>query len=279
MAFTYKLPKFEADAAAVLDTPNAGTDNDLAQGVLTLLNEAGDDALVVKMGEITGWKYDDYAAGTANEIDVDFTTATLLANSVYSISLKLPYLVNFFGGGAHATADAQQSDAIYTSRTYKVYTGAAPIGANFAEDVANAMRDAINADLYAAFSATAAAGVLTVTADSASAGAFISNVSNAPGATVSDATPWVSPLGTPDEVKDYVSSDLVSGAGYDRYVIEYNKFIRHNAVKGLEVVKPAIFVLFVDKDNAGNATFVAGLTAMLDGSHTPPADYLGAPSM
>lgn len=269
-----KLPKIIADGAAIVDTPLAA-DTALATGVLTLKDEAGNDAIDVKIVDIKGWSYDAYAAGTANVNDIDLTPATLVANTLYSISIKLPYVVNFFGGGGHATSDARESNAVYTTRTYTVSTDATPT----ATELGDAFAARINADVDACFSASAAAGVITITADSAESGAFIVNISNIAGATVADTTPWVSPVGLPSEATEYVNADLVVGAGYNRYVIEYGKAIRHNAVKGNEVVKPAKFIYFIDKDDAGSAAAVTLLTSILDGSYATVADYLGAPQV
>ena len=271
---TSKLPKIIADSAAIVDTPVAG-DTALATGVLTLKNEAGGEALNVKISDIVGWAYDAYSAGTANENELDFTGATLLANTLYSISIKLPYTVAFFNGGAHATAGTRETEAVYTTRTYKVSTDATPT----ATELAAAFATRINADLDACFTASDAAGVLTITADSADSGAFIVDVSNIAGTTVTDSTPWVSPVGTITEAQGQVNADLVIAAGYSRYIIDYRKPIRHNAVKGNEVIKPAKFIYYIDKDDAGAGAAVTLLTSILDGSYATVADYLGAPQV
>jgi hypothetical protein len=275
MSLEYRLPKIEADSAAVVDTILAA-DTALATGVLTLKNEAGTDVIDVKISDITGWKYDAFAAGTANVIDIDLTGVSLIANNMYSLSIKLPYAVNFFRGGAHATSDARESDAVYVTRTYKVPTDATPT----ATELADAFALRINGDLEAKFSATAAVGVISVTADSAEGGAFIVDISNLSGATVADTAAWVSPVGSVSEVLDQMGdASLVVAAGYNRYVIEYNKGIRHNAVKGLKVLKPSKFVYYIDKDDAGAAAGVILLTSILDGSYATVADYLGAPNV
>jgi hypothetical protein len=143
MNFNYGLPKVNADRGAFITTPLA----------------AGTDVLDVKISDIVGWKYNAYNAGTANEVDVDFATNGIIeANKAYSLTVRAPYVVNFFGGGAHATADARESRAIYVTRTYTVYTNAAPVGASFAEDLADLFAARITADTKAYFSATAATG-------------------------------------------------------------------------------------------------------------------------
>lgn len=265
MSANYKLPKIENSGAGLIITPVAG-DTALATGVLTLKNEAGGNALEVKISDITGWKYDAYAAGTANVVDVDLTAAVLVANTQYSLTVKAPYAQNFFGGG-------QETNAVYATRTYTVSVDATPTVAELqALFIAR-----INADLNACFTAASAAGdIVRITAASALAGSLLV-YTTVSGATIADQTAWVEPVGTVDEAKLYVNADLVVGAGYNRYVIESRKFIRHNAVKGNEVVKPEIFVYLIDKDNAGTGAAVTLLTSILDGSYVTTADYLGAP--
>jgi phage tail sheath gpL-like len=195
----------------------------------------------------------------------------LVADNAYSISIKLPNVVNFFGGGGHATADARESDAVYVTRTYTVYTDATPSAAELAE----LFRDRINADLYAAFDATAAAGVIELTACDATAGAFIIDVSNITGATTATPTANVLPVGLPLEVERYVDPSTVTAASYDRHIIKFRKFVNHNAVKGLEVVKEQALIVYSDTTDTLNAT----LEPILDGTHVPASDYLGAPEV
>lgn len=266
MSANYKLPKIQNSGAGIVDTPLAA-DTALATGVLTLKNEAGGDALEVKISDITGWKYDAYAAGTAHVVDVDLTAAVLVANTSYSLTVVAPYVQNFFGGG-------QETNAVYATRTYTVAVDATPTVAELhALFIAR-----INADLNACFTAADGGGdIVRITAASALAG-NMTVTTTASGATVADQTAWVEPVGSVDEAKLYVNADLVIGAGYNRYVIESRKFIRHNAVKGNEVVKPEVFVYLIDKDDAGSAAAVTLLTSILDGTYATTADYLGAPA-
>lgn len=264
MSFTYKLPKIGADNGAAIVTPVAG-DTALAQGELTLKDEAGNAALTVKISDITGWGYAAYAAGTAHVVDVDYTAATLIGDNLYSLVVDAPYVVHFFGGG-------QETNAVYATRQYTVSTDATPT----ATELAAAFEAAILADTNACFTASAAVGVLTITASSASAGE-LSVSTTAPGATVADSVAWVSPVGTTEEAEAELGVNL-SGAGYNRYIIEYNKFIRHAAVKGLKAAKSEKFVYYIDKDNAGTAAAVTLLTSILNGSYATVAGYLGAPN-
>jgi hypothetical protein len=273
MAFTYKLPRLNADKGFAVDTPVAGTTEDLTQGELTLLDEANETAIQVLISDITGWKYDAYNAGTAQVQTVDFTTATLIADNTYSLTVFVPYVVNFFGGGGGATAGTRESRAVYTTRTYTVSTDATPT----ANELSTAFEARILADTYACFSAANAAGVLTITAASAEGGEMEISTT-APGATIAVTTPWVSPVGTVAEVQQETGDTVLGGTTYNRYVIEYREYLRNANVKGLQAVKPAKLVYYLDSADAGTAATVTAITAILDGSHATVADFLGAPN-
>lgn len=266
MAFNYKLPKIqELDGLSVLTTP-AATDAVLASGVLTVLDESGNNAIVIKASDLLGFRYDAYTTGTASVVEVDLSAAVLVANNIYSLTVSAPYVQNFFGGG-------QETKAVYIPRTYTVSVGAAPV----AQDLLDAFLAAINSDPSAYFSAAdLGAGVLEITAASALAGELFVETGT-PGAVVTIATSWVAPVGTPTEVANYTNDAVLIAGTYDRYIIEYRKVIRHNAVSGLGVIKKATALVYADSATA--ALFIAELTPILDGSYTPVADYLGCPAI
>jgi hypothetical protein len=271
MPTLYKLPKINADMALHLDTPVAG-DTVLANGVLTVKDEAGDVALVVKMSDITSYSYAVAAAGTANVVNVVLTSTPLAAGASYSITISAPYVQNFFGGG-------QETGAIYQARTYTVSFAPAPVAAPTVDQIGAALQARIAADPSAYFTATYTAGsdTLAITANSALAGPLKIETSFAlaTGA-ITDATAWVSPVGTIDEVSQYINSTLLTSASYSRFIIRYRKFIRHNAVTGNEVVKPSICLAYIDSTDT---TAITLLTNILSGAATPVANYLGAPAV
>lgn len=273
MAISYKLPKVQdVDQVAILDTPVAG-DTALANGVLTIKNEAGSNAIVVKASDLLSFRQTDYSAGTANVVNVVLTGVTMVANTEYVLTVNAPYVQNFFGGG-------KETGATYQTRTYVVGVDGTPtvdeLGALFAARIA--------ADAKAYFTATytSASDTLAITAASASAGALV--VVAPTGATISDATAWVSPSGSVTEVLSYINNPaLVVAAGYSRYIISYRKMIRHNAVTGLQVCKPVNSLVYLDKDNAGTAAAVTLLTSILNGSYGTSyatlAKYCGCPAV
>ena len=227
----------------------------LATGVLTF-NNLGELGLAIRSFDIIDYSKDDYTAGVAEVATIDLTASTLVANNIYSLSVKLPNTIAFFGGNAHATSDTRESDAIYVTRTYKVSTDATPSATELA-------------DLFAAL------GVITITAQDATAGSFILNVSNIVGTVITVTTANVLPVGEPKEVMTYINADLVTAGSYDRHVIKYRKYIRHNAVKGNKVVKEEKIILFSTVASNLGVT----LDPILDGSYVTVADYLGAPEV
>lgn len=267
MAITFKLPKIDADSALLLNTPVAATDVVLANGVLTVKDESGANALVLKASDLINFDYNAYAAGTANVVDVDLTGVTIVNNGVYSLTIYAPYVKNFFGGG-------QESGAVYQTRTYTVSLDATATVA----ELQAAFIARINADVNAYFSATSQAGdVVRITADAAGFGPL---TVNAPaGATVADQTAWVSPVGAADEVLQYIPDTALVSGTYNRYVITYRKFIRHNIVNGLQVAKPVQAIVYLRSTDAGTAATVTKLTNILSGAYTPVADYLGCPAV
>lgn len=268
MAITFKLPKIDADSALLLNTPVAATDVVLANGVLTVKDESGANALVLKASDLINFDYNAYAAGTANVVDVDLTGVTIVNNGVYSLTIYAPYVQNFFGGG-------QESGAVYQTRTYTVSLDATATVA----ELQAAFVARINADVNAYFSATSQAGdVVRIAADAAGFGPL--TVEAPAGSTVADQTAWVAPVGSADEVIQYIpNAALVTGNTYNRYVITYRKFIRHNIVNGLQVAKPVQAIVYLKSTDAGTGATVTKLTSILDGSWATVADYLGCPAV
>jgi hypothetical protein len=266
MNFNYKLPRVQdLDGLSVLTTP-AATDAVLASGVLTVLDESGNNAIVIKASDLLGFRYDAYTTGTASVVEVDLSAATLVDDNIYSLTVSAPYVQNFFGGG-------QETKAVYIPRTYTVSVGVSPT----TQDLLDAFLAAINSDPAAYFSAADLGGsVLEITADSALAGPLFVETGT-PGAVITIATVWVAPVGTPTEVARYTNDATLIAGTYDRYIIQYRRIIRHNAVSGLGVIKNATALVYADSATA--AAFIAELTPILDGSYTPVADYLGCPAV
>jgi hypothetical protein len=270
MAVLFKLPKLDVDAVVVLNTPVDGADNVLANGVLTVLDEAGNDALILKATDWLNFKYDAYTAGTANVVEVDLSLVTIVNNGVYTLTISAPYAVSFFTGGT-------ETNAVYQPRTYTVSLDATAT----TQELLDAFLARINADTFAYFTAADLGGnVLEITENNPGYGPL--NVVAPSGATVADAVggAWVSPVGSANEVLQYVPNNttVLSTGQYNRFIITYRKLIRHNIVNGLQVVKPVRVLVYTDSNDAGTAAFDAGLTTILSGAGTA-ADYLGCPQV
>ena len=270
MNFNYKLPKVqELDGLSVLNTPVAATDVVLASGVLTIKDESGADAIALKACDLLGFRYNAYTAGTANVVDVELAAITFPVNGnvTYALTISAPYVQNFFGGG-------QETKAVYIPRTYTVSVDATPTVA----ELQAAFIARINADPSAYFTASSTGTKVRVTANSALAGELF--VEAPTGAVVSVSTAWVAPAGTTTEVLGYLNNaTIVTGPSYNRYIIEYRKVIRHNAVSGLGVIRKSTALVYLKSTDAGTAATVTKLTSILDGSYATVAGYLGCPAI
>lgn len=273
MAISYKLPKITNDQVVLLNTPVAG-DTVLATGVLTIKDEAGNIALNIKAADFLSFNYEAATAGVANAVDADLSGVIVNPNTPYVMSIKAPYVQDFFGGG-------QETGAVYTVRSYTVSVPALPAPTPAILQAAFVAR--INSDVNNYFSATAEAGnVVRLTADSAMAGPL--NVEAPAGTIITDFTAWVAPVGTISEVIGYVNdSTIVTGPSYDRFVVTARKPINNNIVNGLQVIKVSKFIVYMNTADGGTAAAVSLLTSILDGSYASSlvntAKYLGCPSV
>jgi len=266
MAITFKLPVINADSALVLNTPASATDVVLASGLLSIKDESGATALKIKASDLLGFRTTANAVGTANVVDVQLSTATLIADGIYALTISAPYAQAFFSGGV-------ETNATFQARTYTVGVDDTPNGS----ELAGLFVAAINADVNAYFSAVVTGGsIVRITADNSGFGGL--NVVAPLGATVSDFTPWVSPAGTPAQVLAQVNNAaLVIAAGYHTHQIMYRKAIRSNIVNGLEVYKPVTALVYINSSAPETVATVSKLNAILAGTYTPVADYLGCP--
>lgn len=267
MATNYRLPIITADTVVVLNTP-LPADTVLANGVLTVLDEASNVAIRMKAADFLSYKSAAGSLGVANVIAVDLSGVTVIPNLSYSYSVYGPYAQNFFGGGT-------ETGAIYTTRTYNVSLPTLPAPTPALLAAAFAAR--INADTNAYFTSTVAGSTFRVIADSANAGALVSE--NAPlGAVISQVTAWVSPVGTTQEVLAQVNNAaLVVGSVYNRVIVNFRQPINSNIVNGLRVIRNSRLVIYYDSANAGTAAAVTLITNILSGAYTPVAGYLGCP--
>ena len=276
MAFNYRLPQINADSVTILNTPLAA-DTALASGLLTVKDEGGNPSLVVKASDLLSFTYAANNAGTANARSIVLTAVTLTANVTYVLTVHVPYLINFFGGG-------QETGAIYQTRTYTIGFGNGTTTPPTVDGIGAAFAAQINADNNAAFTATYtnATDTLLITADSAFGGPL--EITAPTGSTNTNTTPWVSPVGSNAEVVGYAGNNpYATAAAYNRYIVRYRKMVRHSAVTGLQVIKPVNALVYLDVSNGGTAAAVILLTSILNGSYATTfptaAAYLGCPAV
>ena len=275
MAFNYRLPKINSDSVTILNTPSAVVDVALSRGTITVLDEGGNPSLVVRANDLINYSYDAGSLGTANTWTVNLNAVTLTPNVTYVLTVHVPYLINFFGGG-------QETGAIYQTRTYTIGFGNGGATPPTIDGIASAFNSQINADNNAAYSSTyvLASGVLTITADSAMGGSL--EITAPLGSVLTNTAPWASPIGSNEEVVGYAGNNpYATEALYGRFVVRYRKLIRHSAVTGLQVIKPVNALVYVNVANAGSAATVERLSAILNGSFATTvataANYLGCP--
>jgi hypothetical protein len=262
---TFQLPTINADSALLLNTPVAATDVVLDNGVLTVKDESGAAALVIKASDLINFNYAAYNAGVANSVTVDLSGVTIVNNGVYRLTISAPYVQSFFGGGA-------ESNAVFRTRTYIVSTD----GTGTTQELLDSFLARISADVNAYFSAVdIGAGVLQITADNAGFGPL--TIVAPAGAIVTDAISWTSPVGTVDEVLQYIPNAALVTGTYNRYIITYRKFIRNNIVNGLQISIPVQAIVYLNSTNGGTAATITKLSSILNGAYAPVSDYLGCP--
>lgn len=244
----------------------AGANVELSGGKLTIVDASGNPLMdAIRISNMESYTKTAYAAGTPSVKDLTLTGVTLVANTVYTLEVEIPGRSDFSSGGG------QESNAIYAIRSYSVSSGSVAPTANQLEDLFTA---AINNDQFAAVTASSGGvGVLRLTLDSAAYGDM--TVSGPTGSTLATVTPYVAPSGTPTIVAEF-APNLVSATGeYSTWKIGYNRPFRSNFVNGNLQFAPSFIYIFADENDADFGDFETALDAVLDGTHTPVADYLG----
>jgi len=245
----------------------AAADVTMAQGNVTItgLGKA------IKLSDGIDYTVTAYAAGTAGVKTVDFTTATIGASTPFLVTVEFPNAFAFPNGG-------QEANELSRIRSYSIYTGTS---APTATVLAEAFRDAINADIYSKVTASAAAGVLTLTQTAASLADFdgdsVIGVGGAQGATAGVTTPYVSPAGTPTVLaREGVPAALISATGqYTKYDLTLRYPTTNGVANGAKGFVEGRAVIYAAANAANYAAFNTKLTDILDGSYATVAEFLG----
>lgn len=266
MAFNYKLPRKNYDKYIILDDV-AAADVVLANGKLTLTDTVTGGSLDFKIIDGIKRKKTSYTAGTANVKTIQFSGGSFTANSTYPLTVAVPYLVNFFGGG-------KETKAVYTAFTKTISVDGTPTAA----EAATAFAAAINADATIPVTAAVVSSTqVTLTADSANGGSLEVSTS-VTGATITDSTPWVSPAGSSDIVLSNTLPNLVlAGSKYTTYEFVVRELVPHNSVQGMNAVKKQKVVVYINEAATDFSASITKLDAIIGGTSTA-ANYLGIPA-
>jgi hypothetical protein len=271
MSATFVLPKKDYEQVIVVNTPLAA-DAVLASGLITLKDEAGIDALALRLPDVIAGKKFANAAGAASVASVVLTNVSIVSNSRYELTVLAPNRKDFFLYG-------KEYNPLLLSRTFSVAVDATAtvdeLGALFAA--------AINADLEAGFTAAYTSGTdtLAITADSVDAGKLA--VSAPAGATVS--VTYTEPVGTISEVEVQAPGKSLAGTAYNRYEFKAKKLLKHNAVSGLSVYKTVKYAVYAKTSSTAYEAvldnLLAGTIAVTDLATvgTQVAKYFAIPSL
>lgn len=228
------------------------------------LNDGSEDILnPIKVVDGEGYNKTGYAVGTHSVKDVDFAAGPLLADSQYRLAIEIPGKIAFAGGG-------QEANQLIAIQEYIVWTGSvAPTATSLATD----MMAQVNLYGESGTTASLAGGKLRLKLDNVSEGDFFPSVES--GATITVITPYVAPSGTPAMVEALAPTQSSPTAQYTTYKIDYKQYYKHNGVGGMEARKDEYVLIFADENAANFAAFEIELLAVLGGTHSPIADYLG----
>lgn len=206
-----------------------------------------------------------YAAGTAPVKNTDLGAVSIVAGAPYRLAIVFPNYVAFPGGG-------QEANQMVAIREYVVFTDA-DAAAPTAAALAALFVARINADPQAlGVASVVSTDNVRFTASSATNGDF--SIEAPAGATYSTTTAYVAPSGTPAIVELAAPGSSSATGEYTTWLITVTTQEKHAAVSGGTVGFRNDFVIYADETAANFAAFETALDAILDGTHTPAADYL-----
>lgn len=245
----------------------AAADVTLAQGNLSVT----DLGRAIKLSDGISYTVSPYAVGTAAEWDATFPAVPVPSTS-YFVTLELPNHLAFPNGG-------QNSNQLSRIRTYTVYTATS---GETGTTLANKFEALINADLWDGvirFTSSNAGAVLTITQAAASVTALdgIPVVTATSTVTLSNTTPGVFPSGTPSQLiaAGVPTVSVSQTAEYSTYDLVLRYTTTRGVANGARAFIEARAVIYADELAANFAAFDTEIIFVLDGSHTPVADFLG----
>lgn len=242
----------------------AAADIVFANGKFKLNDGTSDLSDDVKLTDGLSYTSTPYNAGVLSEKDYDFAAITLAANSQYRLAVIIEGREDFNGGG-------KESNELIPIREYVIWTGSTVPTAN---DIRDLFIARINNDPSAGVTASnGGAGVITLNLDSLDGGDFAVEAPAGTAETV--VTAYVAPAGTPT-IASVDAPNLVSqSAEYNTYDIVYNEESRNGLVSGGKVLFERVLRIYADSLHANFGVFDTEMDAVMNGTHTPVADYLG----
>lgn len=271
MSATFVLPSKDYEQVIVVNTPLAA-DAVLANGVITLKDEAGVDSLALRLPDILAGKKFANAVGAASVATITLTSVSIVNNGRYELVVSLPNRKDFFLYG-------KEYNPLLLLRTYSVSLDASAT----VDELGAAFAAAINADTEAGFTAayTSGSDELAITAASVDAGKF--SITAPTGATVSIA--YTASVGSVTEVEANAPGKSLAGTSYNRYEFKAKKLIKHNAVSGLSVYKTVKYAIYAKTSSTAYEAvldnLLAGTIAVTDLATvgTQVAKYFAVPSL
>ena len=245
----------------------AAADRTLSQGKLSVtgLGEAIPVRSIVEARKAT------FSAGTASDKTYDLSGFTLEADSVYTLEVSVPGILN---DGSHRNERPQ----LHTKRAYPVTLDTAPTAARLVD----LLVAAVNGDGQSKVTATDGGNSIQLVLDSVAQGDFYvkftkDNVEVAISETVN--TAFAAAQGSPALLNaDLNNDDDISGAGsYTRYEIEYIVNRNTQQVNGGIVGRKKRVAIFLEEGATNYAALVTGLDAVFNGTYTPASDYHAVP--
>jgi hypothetical protein len=249
----------------------AAADITLAQGNLSVT----DLGRAIKLSDGISYTVSPYAVGTAAEWQATFP-ATPVPSTSYFITLELPNHLAFPNGG-------QNSNQLSRIRTYTVYTATSGETGTTLADKFEAL---INADLWdgvirftSTNQTTPASNILAITQAAASVTALdgIPVVTATSTVTLNNTIPGVFPSGTPSQLiaAGIPTVSVSQTAEYSTYDLVLRYTTTRGVANGARAFIEARAVIYADELQGDFAAFDTEIISILDGSHTPVADFLG----
>lgn len=261
-----------SDLAVLNVIQAAGADAVLSGGKLQINDGSNDllkEAIVLAFAE--GYTKTAYTAGTPKSVECDLSGVSLLANTQYRIAVVFPKRLGFNNEQVIDNGGTQEANQLIAVREYIVSSGSTSPSA---DDLKQLFIDRINNDLGSiVVAASTGAGTFSITQNDVNDGEFFAEYPA--GAVESVLAAYVAASGTPEIVEALAPAFASPTAEYTTWTIDINMLRRNNAVSGGKVFYPEFIQIFADETAANFAGFEAALDAMLDGTHTPVADYLG----